>query len=148
MCIVFVYFIYYCWFHENGSFSVHSFNEHYLVSIYPMYSSQVAEGTVFRKHIVLICHNKMKHVQSNNNQKYRFIPIVIFSYNINNTAMKVSTAVVTSITLLFVTCSQVKQHGIIWLDGITGFPGQTAGLRINMCTVIRLALGLSRLGPV
>jgi len=83
------------------------------------------------------------YVQSNNNQKYRFIPIVIISYNINNTAMKVSTAVVTSITILFVTCSQVKQHGIIWLDGITGFPGQTAGLRINMCTVIRLALGLS-----
>ena len=40
----------YRWYHENGSFSVNSFNEHYL-SI-SQYTTQVAEGTVFRKHMV------------------------------------------------------------------------------------------------
>ena len=40
----------YRWYHENGSFSVNSFNEHYL-SI-SQYTTQVAEGTVFRKHVV------------------------------------------------------------------------------------------------
>ena len=37
----------YSLFHENGSFSVYSFNEHYKSP-----STQVAEGTVFRKHSV------------------------------------------------------------------------------------------------
>ena len=39
----------YSWFHENGSFSVHSFNG-YNLSI-PEYTL-VAEATVFRKHTV------------------------------------------------------------------------------------------------
>ena len=39
----------YRYFHENGSFSVlHSFDERYL-----SHSTQVAEGTIFRKHKVV-----------------------------------------------------------------------------------------------
>ena len=37
----------YSLFHENGSSSEHSFDEHYL-----SLSTQVAKGTVFRKHTV------------------------------------------------------------------------------------------------
>ena len=44
------YYKYYCRCHENGSFSVHSFNEHSL-----SHYTQVAEGTVIRKHDFLNC---------------------------------------------------------------------------------------------
>ena len=44
--------MHYGWFYENGFFSAHSLNEHYL-SLYPIVHTQVAEvTTVFRKHMV------------------------------------------------------------------------------------------------
>jgi len=53
-------------------------------------------------------------------------------------------SMMTSSLMTGISSAQEKQHGIIWLDGVLGFPGQSLGMRIDMCGVVRLALGLSR----
>ena len=48
--------IYYCWFHENGSIA-HSCNQDYL-----SHRIQVAGGTLFKKHMVYYTMRKYKKI--------------------------------------------------------------------------------------
>ena len=68
VCVMLVLIILkYQWFHENDFFSVQSFK--WRLSIYLTDSSQVAKGTVFRKHTVL---NLLIHIKMRSREMFKF----------------------------------------------------------------------------